>query len=95
MSGLTLALLLPILTAEYTKETGKQVAVVYFGMGGIVNVVKTANPPADVIMLPFELMSTVSLDEADRADCPAPARARDLDRHKAHLSSGSHHLGRT
>jgi molybdate transport system substrate-binding protein len=31
-------------------------------MGGIVNAVKTANPPADMIMLPFELMSTLSLD---------------------------------
>jgi molybdate transport system substrate-binding protein len=32
-------------------------------MGSIVNAVKTANPPADVIMLPFELMSTLSLDK--------------------------------
>jgi molybdate transport system substrate-binding protein len=31
-------------------------------MGTIVNAVKTANPPADVIMLPLELMSTLSLD---------------------------------
>ena len=32
------------------------------GMGTIVNAVKTANPPADVIMLPFELMSTLAID---------------------------------
>src|SRR5262249_47593363 len=32
------------------------------GMGGIVNAVKTANPPADVVSLPFELMTTLSLD---------------------------------
>jgi molybdate transport system substrate-binding protein len=50
------------LAAAYTKETGKKVAVTSVGMGGIVNAVKTANPPADVIMLPFELMSTLSLD---------------------------------
>lgn len=50
------------LAAAYTKETGKKVAVVSVGMGGIVNAIKTANPPADVIMLPFELMSTLSLD---------------------------------
>ena len=50
------------LAADYTKETGKKVAVSLIGMGGIVNAVKTANPPADVIMLPFELMSTLSLD---------------------------------
>src|ERR1700694_3329196 len=46
------------LAAAYTKETGKKVAVTSVGMGTIVNAVKTANPPADVIMLPFELMST-------------------------------------
>jgi molybdate transport system substrate-binding protein len=50
------------LAATYTKETGKKVAVISAGMGGIVNAIKTANPPADVIMLPFELMSTLSLD---------------------------------
>ena len=50
------------LAADSTKETGKKVAVSLIGMGGIVNAVKTANPPADVIMLPFELMSTLSLD---------------------------------
>src|ERR1700692_2675207 len=50
------------LAAAYTKETGKKVAVISAGMGGIVNAVKTANPPADVIMLSFELMSTLSLD---------------------------------
>ncbi len=50
------------LAAAYTKETGKMVAVTSVGMGSIVNAVKNANPPADVIMLPFELMSTLSLD---------------------------------
>src|SRR6266705_3266988 len=50
------------LAASYPKETGKKVAVSLVGMGGIVNAVKTANPPADVISLPFELMSTLSLD---------------------------------
>jgi molybdate transport system substrate-binding protein len=50
------------LAAAYTKETGKKVAVMSVGMGTIVKAVKTANPPADVIMLPFELMSTLTLD---------------------------------
>src|ERR1700733_8432093 len=44
------------LAAAYTKETGKKVAVSLVGMGAIVNGVKSANPPADVIALPFELM---------------------------------------
>ena len=50
------------LAAAYTKETGKKVVVTSVGMGSIVKAVTTANPPADVIMLPFELMSTLSLD---------------------------------
>src|SRR5271154_1281223 len=50
------------LTAAFTKETGKKVAVNTIIMGGAVNAIKTANPPADVIMLPFELMSSLSLD---------------------------------
>jgi len=53
---------LPDLAAAYSKETGKKVAVMVVGMGSIVKAVKTANPPADVIMLPFELMSTLTLD---------------------------------
>jgi ABC-type molybdate transport system substrate-binding protein len=51
------------LAASYTKETGKKVAVSPVGMGRIVNAAMTADPPPDVIMLPFELMSTLSLDE--------------------------------
>jgi molybdate transport system substrate-binding protein len=50
------------LAAAYTKETGKKIGVSLVGMGRIVNAVKTADPPADVIFLPFELMSTLSLD---------------------------------
>ncbi len=60
------------LAAAYTKETGKKVAVTSVGMGGIVNAVKTANPPADAIMLPFELMSTLSLDGGVVAGSFAP-----------------------
>jgi len=52
------------LMAAYTKETGKKVAVTLVGMGGIVNAVKNANPPADVVSLPFDLMSSLSLDGA-------------------------------
>jgi molybdate transport system substrate-binding protein len=50
------------LAAAYTKETAKRVAITSVGMGSIVSAVRTNNPPADVIMLPFELMSTLSLD---------------------------------
>src|SRR6202043_1456597 len=47
---------------SFTKETGKKVALNTMIMGSAVNAIKTANPPADVIMLPFELMSSLSLD---------------------------------
>jgi len=50
------------LAAAYAKQTGKKVAVTSVGMGSIVRAVKTANPAADVMMLPFELMSSLSLD---------------------------------
>src|SRR5437773_719252 len=50
------------LAAAFTKETGTKVAVTSIGMGRIVNDIKTLTPAPDVIMLPFELMSTLSLD---------------------------------
>jgi molybdate transport system substrate-binding protein len=50
------------LAEAFTKETGTKVVVTSSGMGRIVNDVKTAAPAADVIMLPFELMSTFALD---------------------------------
>jgi molybdate transport system substrate-binding protein len=53
---------LPDLAAAYTKETGKKVAITVVGMGSIVETIKTINPPPDVIMLPFQLMTSLSLD---------------------------------
>src|SRR5256886_13597227 len=50
------------LAASYTKETGTKVTVTSAGMGRIVNDIKTLTPAPDVVMLPFELMSTLSLD---------------------------------
>jgi molybdate transport system substrate-binding protein len=48
--------------AAYTKETGVTVTIVPEGMGQIVGDFKTANPPADIVMLPMELMGTLALD---------------------------------
>ena len=50
------------LAAAFTKETGTKVAVTTSGMGRIVNDVNTIPTPPDVIFLPHELMSTLSLD---------------------------------
>jgi molybdate transport system substrate-binding protein len=50
------------LAAAYEKETGVKVMVTSSGMGRIINDITTANPPADVIFLPFELMTTFALN---------------------------------
>ena len=50
------------LAAAYEKETGTKITIKTSGMGRIVNDVKTLEPAPDVIMLPHELMSTLSLD---------------------------------
>jgi molybdate transport system substrate-binding protein len=50
------------LAAAYEKETGTKITIKTSGMGRIVNDVKTQDPAPDIIMLPHELMSTLSLD---------------------------------
>ena len=50
------------LADAYTKQTGKKVEIKTVVMGAAVNAVKTNNPPADVITLPFDMMSTLSLE---------------------------------
>jgi molybdate transport system substrate-binding protein len=50
------------LAAAFTKDTGTKVTIVSSGMGKIVSDITTINPPVDVINLPHELMSTLSLD---------------------------------
>src|SRR5580765_4856695 len=50
------------LAASFTKETGTKVTVTSSGMGRIANDIKTLTPAPDVIFLPFELMTTFSLD---------------------------------
>jgi molybdate transport system substrate-binding protein len=53
---------LPDLAAAYTKETGKKIGITRVGMGSIVETITSIDPPPDVIFLPLELMSTLSLD---------------------------------
>jgi molybdate transport system substrate-binding protein len=50
------------LAAAFTRESGMKVNVTSIGMGRIVAEITTATPPPDVIMLPFELMTTLALD---------------------------------
>ena len=46
----------------FTKETGKKVGINVVGMGTIVEEMTKKTPPPDVIVLPFQLMTTLSLD---------------------------------
>jgi molybdate transport system substrate-binding protein len=55
------------LAASFEKETRTKVTVTSVGMGRIVNEITTVAQPPDVIMLPFELMSTLSLDGGVKA----------------------------
>src|SRR5262245_63603277 len=60
------------LSAAFTKETGTKVTVTSSGMGRIVNDIRTVTPAPDVIFLPFELMSTLSLDGGIKAGTFTP-----------------------
>jgi molybdate transport system substrate-binding protein len=50
------------LAAAFTKETGTKVIVTDDDMARIVNDIKTGTPPADVIVLPLDLMGRLALD---------------------------------
>jgi len=46
----------------FTKKTGIKVTMVNGGMEVLLQQSKTANPPADVVMMPMDLMATLALD---------------------------------
>ncbi len=55
------------LADQFTKQTGVKVTVRSTGMAAIINQVKTATPPADVVIVPmepFDLMGNLALDKA-------------------------------
>ena len=60
--GIVFASGLPDIAAGFTSETGKKVGIVVVGMGTIVEEMTSRTPPPDVIVLPFQLMATLSLD---------------------------------
>jgi molybdate transport system substrate-binding protein len=60
--GVVFASGLPDIAAAFTKETGKKVGIVVVGMGTIVEEMTKKTPPPDVIVLPFQLMTTLSLN---------------------------------
>jgi molybdate transport system substrate-binding protein len=60
--GVVFAAGLPDIAAAFTKETGKTVGTIVVGMGTIVEEMTTKTPPPDVIVLPFQYMTTLSLD---------------------------------
>lgn len=48
--------------AAFTAKTGTKVVIVVSGMAQIVDRIKHEDPPADVVMLPMNLMGTLALD---------------------------------
>jgi len=60
--GVVFAAGLPDIAAAFANETGKKVGIVVVGMGTIVEEMTKKTPPPDVIVLPFQLMATLSLD---------------------------------
>jgi molybdate transport system substrate-binding protein len=60
--GVVFASGLPDLAAAFTKETGKKIGIVTVGMGTIVDEMGKRNPAPDIIILPFQLMTTYSLE---------------------------------
>jgi molybdate transport system substrate-binding protein len=53
---------LPDIALAFTKETKKSVGINTVGMGTIVQEMTTRTPPPDVIVLPFQLMTTLALE---------------------------------
>jgi len=49
------------LAHAYSTQTGKKIEIQMGIMGAAMNTIKTANPPADVVMLPLDQMGTLSL----------------------------------
>lgn len=48
--------------AAFTAKTGVRMTILVSGMATIVDRIKHENPPADVVMLPMDLMATLALD---------------------------------
>ena len=63
---------LPDLALAFTKETRKSVGINTVGMGTIVEEMTKRTPPPDVIVLPFQLMATLSLDGGVMAGTMTP-----------------------
>jgi molybdate transport system substrate-binding protein len=70
--GVVFASGLPDLGAAFAKETGKKVGIVTVGMGTIVEEMTKKTPPPDVIVLPFQLMNTLSLEGGVMPGTTAP-----------------------
>jgi molybdate transport system substrate-binding protein len=53
---------LDVVSAEFTKQSGKSVGITTVGMGTIVEEIGKRTPAPDIIFLPFQLMNTLALD---------------------------------
>jgi ABC-type molybdate transport system substrate-binding protein len=62
----------------FTKKTGVKVALVTDGMGTIAASAKTAEPAADLVMLPMDLMATLALDHGIKPGSFTPLGRLDI-----------------
>lgn len=60
--GVVFASGLPDLAIAFTQQSGKKVGIATVGMGTIVDEMKKRTPPPDVIVLPWQLMTSLSLE---------------------------------
>ena len=62
----------------FTKKTGVKVTLVTEGMGTIATSAKTAEPAADLVMLPMDLMATLALDHGIKPGSFTPLGRLDI-----------------
>jgi ABC-type molybdate transport system substrate-binding protein len=62
----------------FTKKTGVKVTLVTGGMGTLLAAAKTATPPADLVMLPMDLMATLALDHGIKPGSFTPLGRLDI-----------------
>jgi molybdate transport system substrate-binding protein len=62
----------------FTKKTGIKVTLVTGGMGTLLSAAKTTTPPADLVMLPMDLMATLALDHGIKPGSFTPLGRLDI-----------------
>lgn len=64
--------------AAFTQKTGIKVTLITNGMEAIIGNAKTGTPPADLVMLPMDLMATLALDDGIKPGSFTPLGRLDI-----------------